>query len=123
MLQEMKAEHSPGTGKYSPGLQDSGKTNGVVVSMLEAVVVLDSSRTNSSGTVSKKWCYFAVKSGKFATIMSTRTYLILFHKKPDLANHIFPCHYSIAILENIFATATFCSHIYNTFGNHFHEKK
>lgn len=50
MLQEMKAEHSPGTGKYSPGLQDSGKTNGVVVSMLGAVVVLDSSRTNSSGT-------------------------------------------------------------------------
>lgn len=49
MLQEMKAEHSPGTGKYSPGLQDSGKTNGVVVSMLGAVV-LDSSRTNSSGT-------------------------------------------------------------------------
>ena len=70
MLQEMKAEHSPGTGKYSPGLQDSGKTNGVVVSILGAVVVLDSSRTNSSGTVKKeKGIYFAVKSGKFATIM------------------------------------------------------
>ena len=122
MLQEMKAEHSPGTGKYSPGLQNSGKTNGVVVSMLGAVV-LDTSRTNSSGTVKEKRVLFCRKEGKFATIMSTRTYLILFHKKPDLANHIFPCHYSIAILENIFATATFCSHIYNTFGNHFHEKK
>ena len=122
MLQEMKAEHSPGTGKYSPGLQDSGKTNGVVVSMLGAVV-LDSSRTNSSGTVSKKWFYFAVKSGKFATIMSTRTYLILFHKRPGLANHIFLCHYSRAILESIFAKATFYSHTCNTFGNHFHEKK
>ena len=63
MLQEMKAEHSPGTGKYSPGLQDSGKTNGVVVSMLGAVV-LDSSRTNSSGTARKKGIYFAVKRGK-----------------------------------------------------------
>ena len=123
MLQEMKAEHSPGTGKYSPGLQDSGKTNGVVVSMLGAVVVLDSSKTNSSGTIKEKRVLFCCKEGKFATIMNTRTYLILFHKKPDLANHIFPCHYSIVILENIFATATFCSHIYNTFGNHFHEKK
>ena len=39
VLQETKAEHSSGTSRYSPGVQDSGISNEVVVEV-EVVVVI-----------------------------------------------------------------------------------
>ena len=38
-VQETNAEHSSGTSRYSPGMQDSGISNEVVVVGLEVVVV------------------------------------------------------------------------------------
>ena len=53
VLQETNAEHSSGTSWYSPGIQDSGISNEVVVVGLEEVDVIVSVVVSTLSLVSK----------------------------------------------------------------------